>query len=340
MSPLATPDPWSTVSDAARELPSLEEIESSATLVHRTVRPTAQYHWPLLSERTGAETWVKHENHTAVGAFKLRGGLVYIDALTRGRSALPGVVTATRGNHGQSIGLAAARAGLPCAVVVPEGNSREKNAAMQALGVELLVRGEDFQDAVDAADALARERGWHRIPSFHPWLVRGVATYALELFRGAPPLDAVYVPIGLGSGICGVIAARDALGLSTAVVGVTSTAAPAFARSLDERGIVSHAVTTRIADGAACRTPVAAALAIVARGAERVVSVSDDEVEQAMRALFHDTHNVAEGAGAMALAGLLQDGARMRGRRVAVICSGGNVDTAEFARVLAAGALA
>jgi threonine dehydratase len=318
------------------QLPSLRELDAAAALVHAAMPPTPQYAWPLLAARVGAEVWVKHENHTPVGAFKVRGGLVYLDHLARAGRAPAGIVTATRGNHGQSIGFAAARHAARAAVVVPHGNSVEKNAAMRALGVELLEIGDDFQAASEAADRLADERGWHRLPSFHPWLVSGVASYALELFRAVPDLHTVYVPIGLGSGIAGVIAARDALGLATRVVGVVSDAAPAFALSLDAGRAVSHAATTRVADGMACRTPVPDALAVVRAGAERVVLVSDAEVEGAMRALFADTHNVAEGAGAAALAALLQEREAMRGRRVAVVLCGGNVDSAQFARVLAA----
>lgn len=313
---------------------SVTELEEAAALVYRSVPPTPQYQWPLLSARCGMEVWVKHENHTPVGAFKIRGGLVYLDALRREQPPVRGVVAATRGNHGQAVGYAAAREGLRATIVVPHGNSVEKNAAMRALGVELLERGRDFQEASEAADALADARGWHRIPSFHPLLVRGAATYALELFRNAPPLDRVYVPIGLGSGICGVIAARDALRLRTAVIGVVSSAAPAFARSLARGEVLSHEVTTEIADGMACRTPVADALTIVARGAERIVEVGDEEVQSAMRVLFADTHNVAEGAGAAATAALLGDRVREGCARAAVILSGGNVDTVKLARVL------
>ena len=317
-------------------LPTRAELESAAALVHAAMPATPQYAWPLLARRAGADVWVKHENHTPTGAFKVRGGLVYLDDLAR-RAAPPGLVTATRGNHGQSVGFAAARHGIPAAVVVPHGNSADKNAAMRALGVELVERGDDFQAASEAAAALAEERGWHRMPSFHPLLVRGVGTYALELFRAVPDLHTVYVPIGLGSGIAGVIAARDALGLSTRVVGVVSTEAPAYALSLAAGAPVSHPATTRVADGMACRTPVPEALDVVRRGAERVVRVSDDEVEEAMRAYFADTHNVAEGAGAAPLAALLQERDAMRGRRVAVILCGGNVDAPLFARVLTRG---
>ena len=313
---------------------TLAELDAAAATVHAAMPPTPQYAWPLLARRTGAEVWVKHENHTPTGAFKVRGGLVYFDDLARRGVPAGGVVTATRGNHGQSVGFAAARHGVRAAVVVPHGNSVEKNAAMRALGVELIEQGDDFQAASEAAAQLAEERGWHRLPSFHPLLVRGVASYALELFRAVRDLHTVYVPIGLGSGIAGVIAARDALGLTTRVVGVVSTEAPAYALSLAAGAPVSHPATTRVADGMACRTPVPEALDVVRRGAERVVQVSDAEVEEAMRAYFADTHNVAEGAGAAPLAALLQERAAMRGRRVAVILCGGNVDAPLFARVL------
>lgn len=314
--------------------PSLGALEAAAALVYQSMPPTPQYRWPLLEARVGTTVWVKHENHTPTGAFKVRGGLVYLEDLCRTGAKPDGVISATRGNHGQSVGFAARRYGIPAAVVVPFGNSVEKNAAMRSLGVEVIERGHDFQAAAEVADEVAIERGWHRFPSFHPLLVCGVGTYALELFRAVPELDTVYVPVGMGSGLCGVIAARNALGLRTRVVAVVSNRAPAFALSYEEGRIVSHDVTTRIADGMACRTPVEAALAIARHGAERVVQVSDDEVESAMRVLFADTHNTAEGAGAAALAALLREKERMRGRKVAVVLSGGNVDSNLFAAVL------
>jgi threonine dehydratase len=314
--------------------PSLDALEAAAALVYQSVPPTPQYRWPLLEARVGTTVWVKHENHTPTGAFKVRGGLVYLDELCRTGAKPDGVISATRGNHGQSVGFAARHYGIPAAVVVPFGNSVEKNAAMRSLGVEVIEEGHDFQAAAEAADRIAIHRGWHRFPSFHPLLVRGVGTYAVELFRAVPDLDTVYVPVGMGSGLCGVIAARDALGLGTRVVAVVSERAPAFALSFEQGRIVSHDATTRIADGMACRTPVETALAIARRGAERVVRVSDDEVESAMRALFTDTHNTAEGGGAAALAALLQEKERMRGRKVAVVLSGGNVDSNLFAAVL------
>jgi threonine dehydratase len=323
-----------TKDTATADRPSLDSLEAAAELVYRSMPPTPQYRWPLLEARVGTTVWVKHENHTPTGAFKVRGGLVYLDELSRSGAKPDGIISATRGNHGQSVGFAARKYGIPAAVVVPFGNSVEKNAAMRSLGVEVIEKGHDFQDATEAADKIAIDRGWHRFPSFHPHLVRGVGTYALELFRAAPDLDSVYVPVGLGSGICGVIAARDALGLNTRVVAVVSAQAPAFALSFEQGRVVSHDVTTRVADGMACRTPVESALAIVRRGAERVVLVSDDEVESAMRALFADTHNTAEGGGAAALAALLQEKEKMRGRTVAVILSGGNVDSNVFSAVL------
>lgn len=314
--------------------PSLETLDSAARLIYQSMPPTPQYRWPLLDQRIGASVWVKHENHTPAGAFKVRGGLVYMDALCRSGARPRGVISATRGNHGQSVGFAARRYGVPAAVVVPSGNSVEKNAAMRALGVEVIEEGHDFQAAAEAADELASSRGWHRFPSFHPLLVVGVGTYALELLRAVPDLDTIYVPVGMGSGLCGVIAARDALGLSTNVVAVVSDRAPAFALSLEQNKIVSHEATTRIADGMACRTPVEEALSIAKAGSERVVLVSDDEVESAMRALFADTHNTAEGGGAAALAALMKEQESMRGKSIAVVLSGGNVDSTLFARVL------
>lgn len=314
--------------------PSLDALEAAAALVYQSMPPTPQYRWPLLEARVGTTVWVKHENHTPTGAFKVRGGLIYLEELCRTGAKPDGVISATRGNHGQSVGFAARRYGIPAAVVVPLGNSVEKNAAMRSLRVEVIEQGHDFQAAAEVADEIAIERGWHRFPSFHPLLVRGVGTYALELFRAVADLDTVYVPVGMGSGLCGVIAARDALRLRTCVVAVVSDRAPAFALSYEEGRIVSHDVTTRIADGMACRTPVEAALAIARHGAERVVQVSDDEVESAMRVLFADTHNTAEGAGAAALAALFREKERMRGRKVAVVLSGGNVDSAVFSTVL------
>jgi len=308
----------------------LPALEAAAALIHRVFPTTPQYAWPLIAIRTGVETWVKHENHTPTGAFKVRGGIVYMDRLTRERPSVPGVISATRGNHGQSLAYSGARLGVPVTIVVPLGNSREKNAAMQAQGAQLVEHGADFDAAREEAMRLAKERGLEFAPSFAPDLVKGVATYALELFRAAPPLDALYVPIGLGSGICGCILARDLLGLKTEIVGVQSTEADAYARSFAAGHVVTTPSANTRADGMATRLPDAAALAIIARGAARIVTVTDDEIAAAIRAYWQDTHNLAEGAGAAPLAALMQEAAQMRGRRVATILCGGNIDLELF----------
>jgi len=313
--------------------PTLADLRDAAALVRAHVAPTPQHPWPLLRERSGLQLWVKHENHTPVGAFKVRGGIVYFDRLLAHVPRPSGVIAATRGNHGQSIALAARAHGLPVTIVVPHGNSREKNAAMRALGATLVEHGDDFQAAREHAQALAARHGWHMVPSFHADLVAGVASYALELFEAVPRLDAVLVPIGLGSGACGLIAARDALQLDTEIIGVVSDGAPTYALSLRAGRVVAHDVTTQLADGMACRIAEEAALPILQRGLSQVVSVSDGDVAAAMRLLFECTHQVAEGAGAAALAAAMQL-PRLRGRRVAVVLSGGNVDCDVYARVL------
>jgi len=318
------------------DVPSLDSLEEAAALVYRHLAPTPQYRWPLLDQRVGTAVWVKHENHNPTGAFKVRGGLVYLHDLCRGGDKPDGVISATRGNHGQSVGFAARTYGVRAAVVVPIGNSDDKNAAMRALGVEVIERGRDFQESHEIANEICAERGWHRFPSFHPQLVRGVGTYALELLRAVKDIHTVYVPVGMGSGLCGLISARDALGLDTRIVAVVSDRAPAFALSFAQGRPITHEASTRIADGMACRTVDESALAIARRGAERVIRVDDDEVEAAMRALFTDTHNTAEGGGAAALAALIKEKETMRGRNVAVVLSGGNVDSDVFSRILAA----
>jgi threonine dehydratase len=309
------------------DLPALEE---AARFVHGVFPPTPQYAWPLLAQRAGAEVWVKHENHTPTGAFKVRGGITYFDRLKRERPDAPGVISATRGNHGQSLAFAGARAGVPVTIVVPRGNSVEKNAAMRAFGAKLIEHGADFDAARIEAARLAEERGLIFAPSFAPALVLGVATYAFELFRAAPKLDALYVPVGLGSGICGCIMARDLLGLSTEIIGVQSTEAPAYALSYAAGHVVETPTANTRADGMATRIPDPVALAMIRKGAARIVTVTDDEVAAAIRAYWQDTHNLAEGAGAAPLAALLQEAGRMRGKRVAVILCGGNIDLALF----------
>jgi threonine dehydratase len=314
---------------------SLAELRAAAQLVHARMPPTPQYDWPLLQGLAGARLWLKHENHTPAGAFKVRGGIVYVERLLADGARPKGLVSATRGNHGQSIARAAREHGVPVTIFVPHGNSREKNAAMRAFGAELVEHGGDFQAARERAQAFANEKGWHMVPSFHRDLVAGVASYALELFDAVGELDTVYVPIGLGSGACGLIAARDALGLATEIVGVVSTGAPTYALSLAAGRPVPHDVTTQLADGMACRVPEPQALAILSRGLARVVSVDDEAIARAMRTLFEATHQVAEGAGAAALAAACQERARLQGRRVAAVCSGGNIDRDVYARILA-----
>jgi threonine dehydratase len=313
---------------------SLAELEAAAALVGAVVPETPQYTWPLLAGRTGAEAWVKHENHTPIGAFKLRGGLVYMDWLIRSRPKVAGVITATRGNHGQSVALAGRRAGVPVTILIPHGNSAEKNAAMGAFGAELIVRGRDFDEAKAHAMELAEERRLHYLPSFHPLLVLGVATYALELFRAVAGLDTVYAPIGMGSGICGLIAVRDLLGLGTEIVGVVAAAAPAVALSVEAGRPVPTDSAQTFADGMACREPHPEAVALIARGAARIVRVKEDEIAEAIRLLWACTHNVAEGAGAAALAALMQERERMCGKRVGLILSGGNIDAGMLRTVL------
>ncbi|ART56621.1 hypothetical protein CBP36_16650 [Acidovorax carolinensis] len=315
-------------------LPTLADIEDAAQVVYRDFAPTPQYRWALLSERLGTDCWLKHENHTPVGAFKIRGGLTYFDQLAQSGALPREVVSATRGNHGQSMGWAARRHGVACTIVVPQGNSVEKNAAMRALGVTLVEHGSDFQEAREHAMQIATERGAHMVPSFHPDLLRGVATYWWEFLRAVPQLDVVYVPIGQGSGACSAIAAKLALQHPVRVVGVVSRHATTYADSVAAGRVVEAPVTTQLADGMACRVADAEALAIIAPHIDHIVQVSDDEVAAAMRALFTDTHNVAEGAGAAALAAALQERDALPGHTVGLALTGGNVDADVFSRVL------
>src|ERR1700675_899844 len=308
----------------------LGQLERAHGVVGAAMPPTPAYAWPLLSERLGASVIVKHENHTPTGAFKVRGGLVYLDRLKRERPHVAGVISATTGNHGQSLAFAASRYGVPVTIYVPHGNSVEKNRAMRAFGADLVEHGEDFQSAREEAERRAEDARLHMVPSFHPDLVLGVATYALELLRKAPDLELLYVPIGQGSGICGCILARDLLGLATEIVGVQSTEAPSYALSFAARAVVTTKTSNTRADGIATRIPDADAVAIICKGASRVVQVTDEEIALAMRAYWTDTHNLAEGAGAAALAAALQDKARNRGQRVGLILSGGNIDLDRF----------
>jgi threonine dehydratase len=305
---------------------SLAELEHAHEIVRAAVPPTPAHAWPLLAHRLGTEVVVKHENHTPIGAFKVRGGLVYMERLKREQPQVAGIISATRGNHGQSLAFAAARYGLPATIYVPHGNSSEKNRAMKAFGARLVEYGGDFQEAREEAGRRAEREGLHMVPSFHHDLVLGVATYALELFRAACDLDVLYVPIGQGSGICGCILARDLLGLKTEIVGVQSTEAPSYALSFRAGGIVSTNSSNTRADGMATRVPDAEAFDIIRKGASRIVEVTDDEIASAIRSYWTDTHNLAEGAGAAALAAARQEKAKLAGKRVGLILSGGNID--------------
>jgi len=311
------------------------DLDWAAGIVGRWVPPTPQYVWPLLAEHVGAEVWVKHENHTPTGAFKVRGGLVYAERLRAGRPGVKGIVSATRGNHGQSLAFAGRAAGIGVTIVVPEGNSPDKNAAMCGFGAELIVHGRDYQSSREHAAELGAQRGLETVPPFHPDLVLGVATYARELFGAVGELDAVYVPVGMGSGICGIIGVRDLLGLRTEVIGVVAAEAPAMALSFEAGRVVTTDTAHTFADGVACRVPDPDAMAAIGAGAARVLAVSEDDAAQAMRILFSTTHNVPEPAGALALAGLLAERSWAAGKRVAVIQTGGNADTGLLLQVLA-----
>jgi threonine dehydratase len=312
------------------QLPTLDQIHDAQSLVYRHMPPTPQYTWPLLNQRLGAEAWIKHENHTPVGAFKIRGALVYATWLKQTQPDLGGVVAATRGNFGQGVAMAARLLGLKSVIVVPRGNSVDKNLAMIAQDAELLEHGEDFQESLEYARAFAAEHAFAFVESFHERLVWGTATYALELFHAAPPLQRVYVPIGLGSSVCGVAAVRNVLKLDTEVVGVTAAACPAYALSFQQRKLVEAPAHTLTSDGQACRTPSVQALEIIFANVARIVEVTDEEIAEAMSIYYQDTHNLAEGAGAASLAAALKEKESLQGKRAGIVLTGGNVDRETF----------
>ena len=315
-------------------LPSLSEIEAAKALIRPHIRETPMYRWPLLEKGLGCELWLKHENHTPVGAFKIRGGLVYMDELRRREPEVKGVIAATTGNHGQSIAYAARLNGLRAVIVVPHGNNPEKNAAMRSLGAELIEHGNEFQEALEFSREMAAQNDLHAVPSFHPWLVRGVATYGLEMFRSVADLDTIFVSIGLGSGFCGIIAAREALGLKTKIIGVVSEHAAAYALSFETGSLITQSSTTTVAEGVACKTPNAEALEHVIRHAHEIIRVTDEEAVDAVREIIQTTHTIAEGAGALAYAALKKEARRFQGKRVACVLSGGNASMALLSRAL------
>ena len=319
------------------KLPNISEIERAADTVYAAMPPTPQYVWPLICEAAGTTVWVKHENHTPTGAFKVRGGLAYMADLRRTRPGVEGVVAATRGNHGQSIAFAARASGIAATVVVPEGNSAEKNAAMHAFGAKLIEHGHDFQAALEYAVGLADERGLEMVPSYAIDLANGVATYGMELLTVATEIDTLYVPIGLGSGITGCIAAREALGLKTEIIGVVAENAPTYALSFAKGEPVSTNSADTFADGLACRVPAADAVTVICKHAERIITVSEDDIRAAICLFYRATHNIAEGAGAAALAGLMKERAAQSGRTAGVVLSGGNIDRALYQTILSQG---
>lgn len=318
----------------ALQLPTIEEVADAQKVVYALMQPTAQISWPLLNQQLGARVWVKHENHTPIGAFKARSAMVYAAELFRNNNGIKGLITATRGNHGQSVALAGQRFHVPVAIVVPHGNSAEKNAAMRSQGAKVVEFGADYQEAREHAEELSRERDLHIVPPFHRDILKGVATYWMELFSVVPDLDIAYVPIGMGSGICSGCAVRNGMKLKTKMVGVVAEGAPACALSFEAGRTIAAPVTTAIADGMACRVPDDDAMAIMRENVDHMVQVSDEEIREAMRIYFSSTHNLVEGAGAASLAAALKEKDRLRGKRVALILSGGNVDREVFAKVL------
>ncbi len=315
-------------------LPSLDEIEAISPSIDAVVPPTPAYEWPLINKRAGGSVWVKHENHTAIGSFKIRGALAYVARLVAQDPTVAGIIAAPRGNFGQAVAFAARLHGLSATVVVPFGNSVEKNLAMRALGAELIEHGDDFQAALVHSEELAARRRLHWVPSFHRDLVLGNAVSSLAFLRQVPALARVYVPIGMGSGVCAMIAARDALRLPTKIIGVAADSAPAIALSFESRRVVTHRAATRIADGMACSTPSPEALRYLLGGVERIVRVTDDGIESAQRAYFSDTHNVAEGASGAGLAALIKDRGASAVEPAGVVHTGGNIDAATFCRVI------
>jgi len=315
-------------------LPSLEEMREAQQFIYSVMQPTPQISWPLLNQQLGADVWVKHETHTPIGAFKARTAVAYAAELFRGRDKIRGLITATRGNHGQSVAMAGQRFGVPVTIVVPFGNSSEKNDAMRAQGATLIEFGRDFQEAREHAAVLAGQQGLHFVPSFHRNIVKGVASYWIEFFEAVPDMDCVYVPIGMGSGICAGCAVRNGMGLKTKIVGVVSEGAPAYALSFEAGRVIEAPVTTEIADGMACRVPDPDAVAIICENVDHIVRVSDGDIRQAMKIYFTATHNVIEGAGAASLAAALMEKESLSSKRVGLIASGGNVDHDVFAQVL------
>ena len=313
--------------------PTLKDAYAARPRVYRVVKPTPLMRHALLSAETGLDLYVKHENHNPTGAFKIRGGLNLIASLSAEERR--GVITASTGNHGQSIAYASQREGVPCTIVVPRGNNPEKNAAMRALGAEVIEFGRDFDEAREKVEQMQHERGLRYVHSANePLLIAGVATYALEIFDDLPDVDVVLVPIGGGSGACGCSIVRTGIGSRAKVIGVQAAGADAFARSWRTHTRVVGDKADTFAEGMATRVTFDLPFGILQRELDDVVTLGEDELAEGVRLALRATHNLAEGAGGSALAAALKLRDRLAGRKVVCVMSGGNIDRATLRRVL------
>ncbi len=314
--------------------PGFEDVLRAREVVSRHLPRTPAWTYPALNAELGFELWIKHENHQPVGAFKVRGGVNLLASLAPDERAR-GVIAATRGNHGLSVAWAARRFDVHATIVVPHGNNPEKNEAMRALGAELVEHGRDFDEAREQVETLVKQHGYRYVHSANePLLIAGVATAALELFEDVSGLDALFVPVGLGSGVCGAALARAEKSPATRLIGVQAERAPAIWRSWLERRPVSTASADTFADGLATRVPAELTLRLMLRDLDDFLLVSEAAMARAVADLLRFTHNLAEGAGAAPLAAAQTLRERLAGRRVAMILSGGNIDTATLRRVL------
>jgi len=314
---------------------NLDELHQAKELIHTVMPATPAYNWPQINSNTGCNVWVKHENHTPTTAFKVRGGIYLLDKLSRSKNKPPGIISATRGNHGQSLSFSGASKGIPVVIVAPECNSADQNRAIKSFGAKLILHGVDFEASRQYSHKLQEENGYFHVPPFCRDLVIGVATYALEFMSAVKDLDTIYVPVGMGSGICGLIKTRDLLGLKTKIVGVVAEGAPTFYQSFQAGHIIPTSEANTIADGVATSSPMEEGFEIIKHGAERIVKVSDQQIAEAMYQYYKFTHNLAEGAGATALAALNKEKQLMAGKKVGVILTGGNIDFKRFCEYVA-----
>jgi len=313
--------------------PTLEDIYAARLRVYSAVKRTPLMRHPLLTAETGLDIFVKHENHNPTGAFKVRGGLNLIGSLSADERR--GVMTATTGNHGQSIAFACQREGVPCLIVTPVGNNPEKNAAMRALGAEVRESGRDFDEARDTVEAMQAERGWRYVHSANePLLIAGVATYALEIFEELPEADVILVPVGGGSGASGCGIVRSGIGSRTKVIGVQAERADAFARSWRTRSRIVGDRADTFAEGMATRVTFDLTFDILQHELDDIVTLTEDELAEGVRLALRSTHNLAEGAGAAPLMAAMKLRDRLAGKKIVCVMSGGNIDTATLRRVL------